>query len=43
MRDLFREYWPWIVTPIVLGLAIVVALVFLVGSDDTSPFIYQIR
>jgi hypothetical protein len=42
MRDFFREYWPWIVTPIVLGLVFLVALVFILGDDDASAFVYNI-
>lgn len=43
MRQLLREYWLWIVVPLVLVLGAVAALLLLAGRDDSvSPFDYPI-
>lgn len=42
MLRFLREYWIWIVTPLVLVLlAAIVAIVFF--DDSLSPFVYPIR
>jgi len=41
MGSFLRENWIWIVAPIVLVLALVVALLVFGGGDD-SPFVYNI-
>jgi hypothetical protein len=42
VKEFWREYWLWIVVPIVVVFAVVVGAMFLLGGDDTSPFIYNI-
>ena len=43
LRAFLREYWPWIVVPLVLVLGAVGLLLLLAGGDDaSSPFDYPI-
>lgn len=43
MKAFLREYWPWIVVPLVLVLGLLALLVFLGGDEGASPFQYDIR
>jgi hypothetical protein len=42
MGNFLRENWLWIVAPIVIVMVLFVAILLMGGSDDTSPFIYNI-
>jgi len=42
MGKFLAEYWIWIVTPIVLVLVPVVALLVLGSGGGESPFVYNI-
>jgi hypothetical protein len=42
MGTFLRENWIWIVAPIVIVLGLFVAIILLQGSEDASPFIYNI-
>ncbi len=43
MKDFLKENWIWIVAPFVAACVILVALMFVGGVDESSPFIYTIR
>ncbi len=42
MGKFLKENWIWIVAPIVLVLIFFVAIIMSQGSDETSPFVYNI-
>jgi hypothetical protein len=43
MKKFLSEYWAWIVVPFAIVLALLAALMFLIGSDDgASPFQYNV-
>ena len=42
MGNFFREYWIWILAPIVIILGILVVLILSTESGSDSPFIYNI-
>ena len=42
MGKFLCENWIWTVAPIVLVLALVVALLVMSGGDEASPFVYNI-
>ena len=42
MGNFLREYWPWIVVPIVLVVAAVFVVLLMTGEDDVAPFIYNV-
>ena len=37
-----RENWIWIVAPIFIVMALMVAVALMTSGDDTSPFVYNI-
>jgi hypothetical protein len=37
-----RENWIWIVAPIVIVFAAMIAVAYMTSGDDASPFIYNI-
>lgn len=41
MREFFREYWFYIVAPVVIVVAAVVAMMWFASGEDT-PFVYNI-
>lgn len=41
-RGLLREYWAWVVVPVVLVLAVVAAIVLVSGNPGPSSGIYEI-
>jgi len=42
MGKFLRENWIWIVAPIVIVLGLFIAIILMQGSDEASPFIYNI-
>jgi hypothetical protein len=42
MRDFFAEYWLWILVPSLVVAAGIVLLVIAGGSDDLTPFKYNV-
>ncbi len=42
MKNFLREYWLWILIPIVLVLGLVAAALFLGLVDGASPFTYNV-
>ncbi len=42
MGKFFREFWPWIVVPFVLVLALVAWLALSGGDDSVTPFTYEV-
>ena len=42
MGKFFRENWLWILAPIVIVFALFLWIIFTSGSEDASPFIYNI-
>lgn len=42
MSEFLREYWPWILIPCLVVLAVIVVLaLFLTGGEDSS-FVYPV-
>lgn len=42
MLKFLRENWVWIAAPIVVVALLLLAIAFLSGDSDTSPFVYNI-
>jgi len=42
MGKFFRENWVWILAPILVVLALFVAMLVMQGDDAVSPYIYKI-
>jgi hypothetical protein len=43
MREFIKEYWLWILAPMVLvGLAVVFMIAFTGPDDGSAPFIYSL-
>ena len=42
MRTFLREYWAWIVVPIVLVVAAVLVVLFLTSDQEAAPFVYNV-
>lgn len=42
MKQFLQEYWLWILIPSLVVAAGIALLVFLGGSDSSSPFVYNI-
>ena len=42
MGKFLRENWLWIMAPIVIVLILFVVIILTSGSEDASPFIYNI-
>ena len=42
MGKFLRENWVWILAPIVIVLVLFLVIIFTAGSEDASPFIYNI-
>jgi hypothetical protein len=41
VKTFLREYWPWIVVPVVLVVGLLALFVFLGGDEGASPFVYN--
>ena len=42
MKEFLKEYWLWIVVPIVLVLGALALVFFLSADDGASPFQYNV-
>ncbi len=43
MKEFLREFWLWILIPVLIVAGGILLLVFLSGgSDATSPFVYNV-
>jgi len=42
MRNFLRDYWLWIVVPLVLVVIGLVAAWFLLGTEGSDPFSYPL-
>lgn len=42
MKEFIKENWIWFAAPFVVAAVIIVALLFLGGGDEGSPFVYTI-
>lgn len=42
MKDFLREYWAWILAPLVLVLGLFVFVIVTQETDETSVFTYKI-
>jgi hypothetical protein len=42
MKAFLREYWPWIVIPIVLVVGGLALAYFLMSDAGASPFVYNL-
>lgn len=43
MTNFLKEYWPWIVVPMLIIFGALALLLFTMGGDDSSsPFLYTV-
>lgn len=42
MKNFFKEYWPWIVVPMVLIFGALALLLIFSRDDSATPFVYNV-